>query len=410
MAKFPSKGNSLWWESATKRRAYQCLKQDLEIDVAIIGAGIAGLTLAYLLKKQGRKVAVFEKYTIGEGVTGFTTGKVTSQHGVLYADLVKKKGFETAKLYADANQAAIKQIETIIKEEGIDCGWRREDSFVYSDKPDEREVLKNEAKVAASLGLPASYERSVTLKKGAKGAVRFKRQATFHVVDYLHGLAKVVSGRGSYVFERSKASHFKDGKRPSFRVRGATVQANEVIFATNIPARIIDHLLYGFFAYPNRSYIVAGPTKRTVKGMYINTGHPTHSVLPAKIGKQKTLLVGGYGHFTGLSGPASNHYKKLEALAHAFGVTEVTHRWSTWDFTTYDELPMAGKLHAYSKHFYVATGFRKWGLTNGTAAAMILADMLTDKENPWAPAYRPHRFAAILRMPVALVKALRFNK
>jgi len=130
MAKYPSKGHSLWNEtSKTVKRSYPSLSKDMTIDVAIIGAGIAGLTLAYLLKQRGKNVAVFEKYAIGDGVTGFTTAKVTSQHGLIYSELADSFSKETARLYGEANETAIQTIESIIKKEKIECDWRRDDNY-----------------------------------------------------------------------------------------------------------------------------------------------------------------------------------------------------------------------------------------------------------------------------------------
>lgn len=413
MAYYPSKGTSLWNETTgVSKHQYPRLEKDFSIDVAIIGGGIAGLTLAYLLKKAGKKVVVFEKHTIGEGVTGFTTAKVTSQHGLVYSELFKNFDEKTARLYGEANQQAIETIETIIKNERIECGWRREDNFVYTQKVDEVEKLKQEAALAKKLGLPASFTKKTSLPFSVEGAVRFKNQGVFHVLRYLQGLAAAVDGEGSYVFENTKAFSFKDGSPATFLIKGGKVTAVDVVFATNAPAAVKDHIYYGLLAYPTRSYIIAGKvTQPTIeKGMYINTGRSTHSILPTEIDGQPWMLVGGYGHFVGMSTSQARRYKKLEEVAAILGLKDIKYRWSTWDFTSYDGLPLIGKLYSNSKHFYTATGFRKWGMTNGTVAALVLTDLITGRHNPWADMLRPDRGSAIKAMPKGLIKGIGFKK
>lgn len=411
MVHYPSKGESVW-NHTVERVDYEPLSEDFSIDVAIIGAGIAGLTTAYLLKQQGVKVAVFEKYHIGDSISGYTTAKVASQHGLAYTELIDKFGLQDARIYGRANQAAIDVIDAIITDEKIDCDWRREDSYVFTDKPEEVPKLEEEAANAAKLGLPADFVTEMPLGVPIEGAVRFKNQGTFHIVKYLEGLAQAVHGDGCYVFERTKASQVKDGKDGcTFHTPGGRVHAGKVVLATNIPSPIKDHLAYTLFVYPSRSYLIAGRTKRKIPGMYINTGNPTRSVLQTTLGGEEWLLVGGEGHMVGMSGPADDHYEALADYAKKnLGLEEVEYKWSTWDYIAYDHMPLVGKLFPFSKNLYTATGFRKWGMTNGTVAAVILADELTGKKNPWADTFRSTRLSAVTSLPKGLWQGLGFRK
>ena len=410
MAHYPSKGESVW-NHTVDRTDYAPLSHDFSIDVAIIGAGIAGLTTAYLLKKRGLKVAVFEKYQIGDSISGYTTAKVSSQHGIAYTELIDKFGRDDAKVYARANQTAIDLIDDIIETERIDCDWQREDSYVFTVKEHEVEELKEEARNAAALGLPAEFVTEMPLKMPIKGAVRFKNQGTFHVLKYLYGLARSVHGNGCYVFEHTKVSAVRDGEPCTFHTPGGTVRANTVVLATNIPSPIKDHIAYGLFVYPSRSYLIAGRVQKKLPGMYINTGNPTRSILQTTLGGEEWLLVGGEGHMVGMSGPSEDRYETLAEYAKEhFGLEKVEYKWSTWDYIAYDHIPLVGKLFPFSKNVYTATGFRKWGMTNGTAAALILADLVTGHDNPWAETFRSTRLSALLSLPKGLMQGMGFHK
>jgi glycine/D-amino acid oxidase-like deaminating enzyme len=188
-----------YWRGSYVDSEYGNLNIDLEVDVAVIGAGITGLTSAYLLKQSGLTVAVLEKSTIGGGTTGRTTGKVTSQHNLIYSELNSHLGKSYARLYGEANQAALEQVNSIVVKEQINCNWHREDNYVYTTKAGQVETLKKEAKIATELGLPASFEATSPLPFAITGAVKFENQAKIDSQLYLLGLARAVQGNGCFV-------------------------------------------------------------------------------------------------------------------------------------------------------------------------------------------------------------------
>lgn len=394
------KRGSYWLESSASP-GYPTLTENIEADVVVIGAGIAGLTTAYLLKRAGLTVVVLEKDTVGEGVSGHTTGKVTSQHNLIYGKLSDRLGERTARLYGQANQQAIEMIAEIIQTEQIDCGWRVEDNYVYTTNADRVQTLKDEAAMAAKLGLPATFELSADLPFETKGLVKFSNQATFHVRKYLQGLAAAIEGGGSHVYEHSYVRGIRDGEPGRVTTTKATVHAKHIVVATNVPTfPLIARGSYCIAEYPMQSYIVAGRIDHEVKGMYISPDSDHYSILPVKNGNDNLLLIGGEGN---IYLTRFNHIERYARLAEYakkhFGITEIVNCWNHRDYLGYDDMPLIGLLYPWSKHTYTATGFMKWGMTNGTVAATLLRDQICGNENELSEVFNPYRFKAPASIP-----------
>jgi glycine/D-amino acid oxidase-like deaminating enzyme len=403
MLKLPEKEVS-YWRTRSLKPKYPKLNQDVEVDTAVVGGGIAGLTSAYLLAKAGLKTAVIEKDTIGAGTTGHTTGKVTSQHSLTYDDLINRLGMEVAGFYGRANQAAIDQIAKIIKQEKIDCQWTVEDNYVFTTEANQVKKFKAEAKAAAKLGLPATFETKTPLPFEVKGAVRFAKQARMNAQKYVDGLAAAITKSGGLIYENSRVIHIKDGSPTRARTKDATVTAKHIIVATNVPTfPLMARGSYCMFEYPHRSYIVAGRLKNEQKGMYISPDKDNYSVLPID---DQLILIGGENHIPGMKLSSKSHYQKLADYAESkFGVTEIVYRWSARDYISYDELPLAGKLYPWSRNLYTVTAFRKWGLTNSMVTANILRDLITNQPNEGAKILSPHRFRLISSIPHTIAKS-----
>lgn len=403
----PSIEKSLWRESSSGQ-IYPQLEADVEADVVIVGAGITGLTSAYLLKQQGLKVAVIEKDTVGGGTTGRTTGKVSSQHGINYQGLIDKHGGKTAKLYGQAMQSAVNKVEEIINKEKISCDWQADDNYVFTTERQGIGQIKKEAEVSAKLGLPASFVTSTPLPFSVKGAVKFSNQGKFNSQKYLLGLAKAVHGKGSLVFENSKVTGIHDGSPAHIRTAKAKVSCKHIIVATNVPTLpLMARGGYCVLEYPTESYIIAGKLKDELKGMYITPDDNHYSILPVDVGKESYLLIGGGGHISGMRLSREKRFQKLAAYAsEKFAVTEITHKWSDRDYLSYDQMPLIGRLYPWSKNLYVGTAYKKWGLSGGTAAGIILSDLIAGKTNPWADVFSPQRLGPIKSIPSVAYKYL----
>jgi glycine/D-amino acid oxidase-like deaminating enzyme/nitrite reductase/ring-hydroxylating ferredoxin subunit len=383
-----------YWMASTGTTNYPTLQEDTQVDVAVIGGGMVGITTAYLLKKEGLTVAVLEADHILQGTTGHTTAKITSQHNLIYDKIKQQMGEEKARQYADANEAAIRTIAALIKENEIDCDFEWRSSYVYTHLDEYVQKISDEAKTAASLGIKASYLDKIPLPFPIKAAVRFDNQAQFHPRKYLLALAGRIPGEGSEIFEQSRVVDIEEGSHCNvITERGHKVTAKNVIVASHYPF----YDKPGFYftrIYQERSYALGVITKEKLsEGMYITAEDPGRSLRSQKYEQGELIIASGEHHKTGHGETTSLHYDNLATfMKETFEVIDIPYRWSTQDCVTMDDVPFTGHLTSGRKNIYVATGFRKWGMTNSTASAMILRDLITKGESPWEPVYSPSRF------------------
>jgi glycine/D-amino acid oxidase-like deaminating enzyme/nitrite reductase/ring-hydroxylating ferredoxin subunit len=386
----PGRPLSFWIDTAPGS-AYPVLRGAVSADVAVVGAGITGLTVAAFLQEVGASVAVVEAGRVGAGVTGHTTGKLTSLHGLFYDELQRKLGWDTAKAYGEANEAAIARIDELAQE-GIECDFERMPAYTYTEREEELSQLEAEVEAATRLGLPASLVTDCDLPFPILGAVRFDRQARFHPRKFCLALADRVAGSsGSYVFEESRVLEIESAPPCHVRSREGVVEAEQVVVATLIP--VPDRGFFFARTHPSRSYVLGATADApTPRGMYITAGSPTRSVRPHPFEAAELLIVSGEGHKVG---QASDHAERWQRLANfareRLGASEIRYRWSTQDFFPVDGVPYIGRLRHLSDRMHVATGFKGWGLTHAVVAAMIIADDLAGRKCPWAELYNPER-------------------
>lgn len=385
----PGKAASLWLETAPATD-YPALAARLAVDVVVIGGGIAGLTAASLLKEAGRTVAVLEAGRILQGVTGQTTAKVTSQHGLIYDRLLHQVGEEKARAYAEANQAAIELIQNTVNARHIDCNFERTEAYTYAESATEVEKLHREVEAAVRLGLPASFVETTPLPFPVQGAIRFENQAQFHPVKYLQALARGIEGDGSHVFENSAALSVVAGEPCGVTTAHGSITARDVILATHYPFN--DHSLYALRLSPYRNYLLGlrldGPAP---SGMFIDTQR-RHSLRVHGSGPDEIVLAVGEGHPVGEGGDTRVHYQRLEQWARSvLPVASVEYHWSTQDHRSIDGVPYIGRASPLHGHVHVATGFGGWGMSNGTVAGLLLRDRILGRENPWAEVFDPVR-------------------
>ncbi len=394
-----SEPRSLWIES-TPETAYGALADSLDVDVAIVGGGIAGLTAAYLLKQAGKTVAVLDAKRILHGATGYTTAKVTAAHNIVYTTVRKKFGHEGARLYAEANQDALEFIARLVEEESLDCEFERKANYVYCESADERARIEQEVEAAREAGLAAKLVEETPLPYAVECAFRLDDQAQFHPRKYLLPLAEKIDGDGSRVLELTRVLGVTGSGPIRLETDGGGVTARDVVLASHLP--FADRGFFFAKAHPERSYAVAARVRpeKDPQGMYINIGQPARSVRTAYDEAGVLLILGGEGHKPGTNTDTTARYRALEEFGRRHWQTEdFPYRWSTQDYMPIDALPYVGRLTRRSEHVYVATGFKKWGMTNGTAAAVILSDLILGRENPWAKLFDAKRLTPLASAP-----------
>lgn len=355
-----------------------------EADVVVIGAGITGVTAALLAQQQGHKVLLLDAEEICSGVTAYTTAKLSALHDAPYGRIESDHGPDAARLYAQANRAAILEIHRIATAHGIDCDLATYPACVYTTDEAQADHLKREADAAHRAGLAARFTTETGLPFAVAGAVWVEDEAAFHPRKYCLGVAHAFAASGGRVFEHSRViDAAQDGDRVTVETATGRIKADHVLLATQIP--FLDR--GGFFAKtsPQRSYGLAVRLERPVapQALYITRDGNTRSLRP--LFGPDTLIIGGENHKTGQDEDTRERYAALEAFARQyFPVEAILAHWAAHDYTPVDGLPYIGRLPRGTERIQVATGYNKWGLTLGTVAAMSFADTLAGREAPWA--------------------------
>lgn len=388
----PGRGLSLWLDS-TDPPERPPLRGDTSCDVCVIGAGIAGLTAAHALAREGARVTVLEAGRVAGGVSGHTTAKFQSLHTLIYDELSGKHGAEAAATYATAQQDAIDHTRTTAEQLGIDCDLRERTAHVYVTDPDQASSIEAEVEAARAAGLPVTgHTGDIGLPFPVAASIALDRQLELHPRRYLLGLADAIEALGGTIHEHSAATGLSERGGPAVHVGDLRVAADTVIVASHMP--LFDRGLWWTRLSAKRSYLIAVRGASVLPdGMYISADSPTRSVRTAPHDGEELLLVGGEGHTTGEQGSQTpDKYRALVDFAQEhFGSADVTHRWSSQDLSPADGMPYAGPLTPVSGGVHVLAGFRKWGMTAGTAAALALADRVQGRDNPVADLFAAWR-------------------
>ena len=374
------------WIATTPSTSYPSLGHDIEVDTVVVGGGIAGISITHMLKESGQTVALIEKDRIVEGTTGNTTAKVTSLHGITYAKLTKRFGEVGARLYGEANEAAISKIEETVRQYAIDCDFSRLSAYTYAQTQDDTTKVRQEAEAAHRVGLPASFVENVPLPYETFGAVMFENQAQFHVRKYLLALAEIIDGNGSNVFEHTTALNVQTNSQGGYQLitNKGIVSAKDIVVATHQPfydPKGTYEDLFEFKDYALGVYI----KEPTPQGEFFSTGKEPHSVRYQPTDKGDVIIIGGKNEGAMAAQTPEEAFRLTKKdYDKKFTITHVGYQWFTEDYATKDGVPYIGRLLSNDEHIYVATGFNGWGMTSGVLAGMILSDRITGQSNPWS--------------------------
>lgn len=396
-----------YWLIPSNQPSFPALEKDRKADIVIIGGGIAGITLAYLLQQAGVESFLLEANRIAFGTTGHTTAKITSQHELIYDRLTSKVGREQAQQYAHANEAAIHEVEGIVHKHNIECDLSQQPAVVFTGLEENIGKINKEVKAAVELGIRADYIEKIPFDIPIKAGVRFPGQAQFHPRKYLLALANQIAGHGCTIHENTKVVDIEDTPN-GYELKtgdGKKVRAEKVIIATHYPF-INKHGLYFARLYVERSYILAIRAKsRYPGGMYINAEEPTRSLRSQPSSEGELILVGGENHKCGQSEDTLEHYRALADFSERhFEVQEIPYHWSAQDCMTLDGIPYTGHFTSDTPNLYITTGYGKWGMTNATASAMVLRDLILHGKSDWQDVYSPSRFNVAASMKNMLVE------
>ena len=363
--------NSIWHRPLT-RPINPPLAGTIATDVLVIGGGMCGLLIAHKLKEAGLRCIVAEASTVGSGITKNTTAKITAQHGLLYAVLIRRFGVEKARQYYEANTRAIGQYRVLAAQ--YLCDFEDRTAYIYS--VDDRRRLENEAEAYQKLGIPAQFDEKPPLPLKTVGALGMENQAQFHPLKLLYALAE-----GLEIYENTFINKI-DGDT-AISAHGK-IRAKHIVMATHYPMVNIPGL-YFMKLYQHRSYVIALEGGNFPAHMYLDENDNGYSFRTYN----GLLFVGGGSHKTGKKGGG---FDKIQNLAgRAYPNAAEKYRWAAQDCMTLDKLPYIGLHKTGSKGLYVATGFNKWGMTGCMVAALLLHNLIVQGKSDLEELYSPQR-------------------
>jgi glycine/D-amino acid oxidase-like deaminating enzyme/nitrite reductase/ring-hydroxylating ferredoxin subunit len=388
------------WMATANTPSQPRLKENIRTDVCIIGAGIAGLTTAYLLTKEGRSVVVLDDGAIGGGMTARTTAHLTNAFDDRYVEMEKLHGAHGSWLIAESHTLAINKVEEIVREEHIDCGFERLDGFLFVPPNESTDVLNDELKASQRAGLVdvELVERAPIETFDTGPALRFPRQAQFHPLDYLTGLTRAFTRAGGRIFTETHATNITGGADARVETNlGPAVHCDVIVVATNTPVndRVAIHTKQA--AYVTYVIGVRVPKGSVTPALYWDTPDPYHYVrlqTDKANPEQEILIVGGEDHKTGQENDGAERFARLEQWTRERfpQMGEVEYRWSGQVMEPVDGVAFIGANPLDEDNVFIATGDSGQGMTHGTIAGMLLTDLIQERKNSWADLYSPSRF------------------
>lgn len=398
-----------YWRATVAAEPLEPLRADIHADVCIVGAGIAGLSTAYLLLREGKSVVVLDDGRTGGGQTGQTTAHLSNALDDRFAEIEKVHGADGARLAAESHTAAIDRIEVIVREEHIECDFERLDGYLFLAPGQSPDLLDQEFEAAhrAGLRMVERLPRAPLGRRDQSGTphagqsfdtgpcLRFPRQGQFHPLKYVAGIASAVRAGGGQVFTGMHVSRVDGGERAKVSTsNGPSVTAGAVVVATNAPINNLFAIHTKQAPYVTYAIGASVPRESLPKALFWDTLDPYHYVRTQPLSDANDLvIVGGEDHKQGQAGDESDRWQRLEQWARdrlpMMGAVE--YRWSGIVMETIDGLAFIGRNPLDQDNVFVATGDSGMGMTHGTIAGMLLTDLIVGRDNPWSAIYEPSR-------------------
>jgi glycine/D-amino acid oxidase-like deaminating enzyme/nitrite reductase/ring-hydroxylating ferredoxin subunit len=391
-----AQANTSIWMATANTPSQSRLRENIRTDVCIIGAGIAGLSTAYLLGRQGRSVVVLDDGLIGGGMTGRTTAHLTNAYDDRYVEIEKIHGEEASRLTAESHTAAIQKVSEIVADENIDCDFEWLDGFLFAATPEELDLLNDELAAAHRAGLTGveKVPRAPLDSFDTGVALRFPRQAQFHPLHYMDGLARAIMRDGGRLFGQTHATTIQGGADARIETsHGPVVRCDCVVVATNTPVN--DRVAIHTKQAPYVTYVIGVrvPKDSITRALYWDTGDPYHYVRLQSENGYDVLIVGGEDHKTGQANDGFERYERLEQWTRERfpQMLDVKFRWSGQVMEPVDGLAFIGRNPLDEDNVFIATGDSGQGMTHGTIAGMLLTDLIQGNKNQWEDLYSPSR-------------------
>lgn len=392
---FEKKSLSLWLKDGLSSQIPQ-LEDDIACDVCVVGAGITGITTAYCLQQSGLKTVLIDKAEPINLASGNTTAKFTFQHSLIYSEILKKYGLNQAKLYYEAQLEGLDFVRSLIAKHQIACDFKETSAVVYTQEQDEKydEILA-EKSAYDKLNIPHELIYDLPFGLKGRGGLKVPNQFELNPVKYLDFLLSWLMENGVSVFKNTEAKSIeKDEENINIKIAGGqTIKCSQAVIATAYPFFEGDGLYFTRLE-ASRSYLTAFPSKESLEDGYmmITNSDSPYSLRLSQTDGTSYLLVGGEGHPVGQADSEMDNYQRLIDFAKAhFDVEAPAFRWSAQDYKTVDKIPYIGLLTSKEKNIYVATGFNKWGMSNGSFAGLLISDMINGDESRYEELFKPSR-------------------
>lgn len=390
----------LWPQTYQDAPTYPPLIDSIEVDVAIIGAGITGLTAAMQLSGTTKSVAVIEKNTIGSGTTGSSTANLYIPTQTHYSQIAAKFNQHVAAQVAHSRRAAIDYIEQTTKEYQLSCSFQHQPWYMFTKQKNHNKLIEQEYTALKQCKLAVSYTNEIAIDIPFTKAIKLENQARFKPLHYLYGLAEIISQQGGKIYEHTAAIRYQEHKNYcEIETPIAKIKARKLILATHTP---IGFNLLQMKIFPYRSYAIAAQltTGQYPNGLFWDIDNPFFSISSHSIAGHNPdlLIIAGNHHKTGQAqSEHAKHYQTLKNyLTTHFETEAINYQWSAQHYQPADGLPYIGLASQHSKHTYVATGYSADGLTYGTLAGLMLADsVLANPTTSWPGVYKSTRFTPV---------------